>query len=414
MTLLLSGTDGLSDVDGSAATPAIRGTDANTGMFFPAADTIAFAEGGVEAMRLDSAGNMGLGTTSPESKLDVGGAGSLITLHRASDGSGTGKVGSRTGSEFSLYNGGGSSSEVIVAGSSVNFNVGAAERMRIDSSGNVGIGTSLPTEKLHVSGSSTSYVESRVANTQSSTIAAVVATGTTYSFAGVGASTVWFSSGSSTTALGNFSANPIQFVTNGSERMRIDSSGNVGVGVSSVIGKFQVQVGDAAPSASGNMNGVIFSASNGGNGLSFGTADLGGYNWISSGYTNSANTGRPLRIIPGSNGVQLASGGTSWSSLSDERTKVDLKPIADAAKKVLTLRAVTGRYKTDEEKTSRSFLIAQDVQKVLPEAVIVFDDEQGTLGLSYTDTIPLLVAAIKEQQKIIESLTARVAQLEAK
>ena len=52
MTLILSGTDGLSDVDGSAATPAIRGTDANTGIFFPAADTIAFSEGGVESMRL--------------------------------------------------------------------------------------------------------------------------------------------------------------------------------------------------------------------------------------------------------------------------------------------------------------------------------------------------------------------------
>ena len=58
MTLILSGTDGLSDVDGSAATPAIRGTDANTGIFFPAADTIAFSEGGVEAMRLDSSANL--------------------------------------------------------------------------------------------------------------------------------------------------------------------------------------------------------------------------------------------------------------------------------------------------------------------------------------------------------------------
>jgi hypothetical protein len=54
MSLIISGTDGLSDVDGSAATPAIRGTDANTGIFFPAADTIAFAEGGVESMRIAS------------------------------------------------------------------------------------------------------------------------------------------------------------------------------------------------------------------------------------------------------------------------------------------------------------------------------------------------------------------------
>ena len=58
MTLILSGTDGLSDVDGSAATPAIRGTDANTGIFFPAADTIAFSEGGVEVARLDSSANL--------------------------------------------------------------------------------------------------------------------------------------------------------------------------------------------------------------------------------------------------------------------------------------------------------------------------------------------------------------------
>ena len=58
MTLILSGTDGLSDIDGSAATPAIRGTDANTGIFFPAADTIAFSEGGVEVMRLDSSANL--------------------------------------------------------------------------------------------------------------------------------------------------------------------------------------------------------------------------------------------------------------------------------------------------------------------------------------------------------------------
>ena len=65
MTLILSGTDGLSDVDGSAATPAIRGTDANTGIFFPAADTIAFATGGTEDARFNSAGNLQtLGTIS--------------------------------------------------------------------------------------------------------------------------------------------------------------------------------------------------------------------------------------------------------------------------------------------------------------------------------------------------------------
>ncbi len=57
MTLILSGTDGLSDVDGSAATPAIRGTDTNTGIYFPGADRIGFAEGGTQVGEFDASGN---------------------------------------------------------------------------------------------------------------------------------------------------------------------------------------------------------------------------------------------------------------------------------------------------------------------------------------------------------------------
>ena len=75
MSLILSGSDGVSDIDGSASTPAIRGTDANTGIFFPAADTIAFAEGGAEVMRIDSSGNVLVGLTSvlrSGEKLEVG------------------------------------------------------------------------------------------------------------------------------------------------------------------------------------------------------------------------------------------------------------------------------------------------------------------------------------------------------
>ena len=68
---------------------------------------------------------------------------------------------------------------------------------------------------------------------------------------------------------------------------------------------------------------------------------------------------------------------------------------------------------SDDEGKRRVFLIAQDVQKVLPEAVTIDSDEDGTLGLSYTDIIPLLTASIQEQQATIAALEARVAALES-
>ena len=112
-------------------------------------------------------------------------------------------------------------------------------------------------------------------------------------------------------------------------------------------------------------------------------------------------------------GVQLNAGSTSWSTFSDERLKDDLIPIQDGLSKVSRLRAVTGRYKTDDTGTSRSFLIAQDVQAVLPEAVDVMSDDMETLSLKYTEVIPLLVSALKESKERIEALEAKVAVLKA-
>jgi hypothetical protein len=108
----------------------------------------------------------------------------------------------------------------------------------------------------------------------------------------------------------------------------------------------------------------------------------------------------------GGTGLYLTNGGTSWTSTSDERLKTDLQPIENAAQKISTLRAVTGRFKTDDENVSRAFLIAQDVQAVLPQAVDASDPEK--LGVQYTDVIPLLVAAIKELKAEVDSLKSQL------
>ena len=124
-------------------------------------------------------------------------------------------------------------------------------------------------------------------------------------------------------------------------------------------------------------------------------------------------------IVNSSAGVYLGAGSTAWASASDERLKDIIEPIENGLTKVASLRAVIGKFKTDAEGTRRSFLIAQDVQAVLPEAIsttMVKDDETNTeyLGVSYTDVIPLLVASIKDLKTIVDAQAAEIAELKAK
>lgn len=159
-----------------------------------------------------------------------------------------------------------------------------------------------------------------------------------------------------------------------------------------------IQIGTASNVTEAAPNLTI--AGNGYNGLHW--LDANAY------YIGQNSASRSLRMYSGASattGVELTNGATSWASTSDERLKDILEPMpSDALSKVAGLRSVIGRYKTDSEEIRRSFLIAQDVQAVLPEAVTA--DADGFLSLRYTDVIPLLVAALKEASDRLAALEA--------
>jgi len=104
---------------------------------------------------------------------------------------------------------------------------------------------------------------------------------------------------------------------------------------------------------------------------------------------------------------------TAFGSTSDIRLKENVEVIPDALDKVKQLKGITFNYKKDGKKSTG--LIAQDLEKVLPEAVYEtsdVDDEDKHLAIRYGNTVGLLVEAIKEQQEQIETLTAKVKELE--
>jgi hypothetical protein len=356
------------------------------------ATTIALKTNGTTtAMFIDASQNVGIGTTSPISKLNVNG-GVISALDGRSIGdyqflaeggyggySGAISFQSRTSSggtlvEMARISADGESSWNTTTSTQDAYlrfltaqDGTSTERMRIDSSGNVGIGTT------------TTYGFKQAINAGSSTSGQLVFG------SGTGVYTNW-SDGTATNspAIGGI-GNNLVFATgasSNSERMRLDSSGNLLVGTTS-NGPYTTRL----------------------------TLQYAGTTRWSVGPTSSTDTFY-ISSSSSSTGVYLTASGTSWTSNSDENLKNITGTIQNGLEKIATLRAAEFTWKADATNKPQVGLIAQDVQKVLPEVIDTNDD--GHLGVRYTEVIPLLVAALQEAVAKIDVLETRIATLEKK
>lgn len=278
----------------------------------------------------------------------------------------------------------------------------------VNSSGNVGIGTSSPARKLDVTVNDTSTAQLYLRNNNASYASGLVvynAGGEASLFRHNGASDTSYG-GANSLNVGTITNNNFAFVTNNTERMRIDSSGNLmlGYGGASPTAVTAPQGLSLASPANTALQIYLFK-------LTQVEAHIGFKSSTDTNlYVGTSGGGGAGGI--GAYGLYQANTSTAWTAVSDERFKTELKPIENALDKIQNVRAVTGRYTYDEENgvtKRRSFLIAQDFVPALPEAVDQQDPEK--LGLSYTDTIPLLVAAIKELKAELDATKAEVAAL---
>jgi hypothetical protein len=389
-----------------------------------------------ERMRIDSSGQVGIGTSSPVSPLEIATtnklgstftgttngegltvtqtnytAGNYVSLVEAAfDDSGDVNPNVRIGA---MFDGSGSN---LAFGTSNSYGSGITNTaMFINSSGNVGIGTSSPSAPLHVVGNS--YVQS----------------GTFYTDA------ISAYSGSSISI--NAGSSHLAATVNGSERMRIDSSGNVGIGTSSPTQKLTVangygifegikvgQNGTDIDSTFLGANSLLAFKLNGtermridssGN-LLVGTTTSamttggtmlagGGVGYLIQSHASGVGSGEWYSIFKYGTSVigSITQSGTTavlFNTSSDQRLKENIADADDAGSKIDAVQVRQFDWKADGSHQDYG-MIAQELQAVAPEAVSGNADSEEMMGVDYSKLVPMLI-------KEIQSLRNRVSQLE--
>jgi hypothetical protein len=360
-----------------------------------------------------SSGNVGIGTSSPIGKLAV--VGGAIQL--------SGGTSAQAGLRMQTVSGVADLSGINNDNNTFNpisISTNGTERLRVDSAGNVGIGTSSPFAKMNPAGatstSNTAYSLSAPPTAGQldvrSTDAYTTQLGGKITFSGI--------SGTGEVALSVYGAiqgykeNATVSQAGGglilsttdndsgtlNERARIDPSGNL------LVGKTTSSVGTVGYhfQASG-FGGQIFSLAD--------TNEAFIYNNLST--AGSARVDFRVAGISKGN-IQWNNTNVAYNTTSDYRLKEDWQPMIGASERVQALKPVNFAWKVDGSRVDG--FLAHEAQEVVPECATgekdAVDDEgkPNYQGIDQSKLVPLLTAALQEALTKIDSLTARIEALE--
>ena len=282
---------------------------------------------------------------------------------------------------------------------SLMFKTGATERMRIDSSGNVGIGC-VPQGNLDIDvavntslglRSQTGVIVAQYTGAPAVGNRAQIGLGygNTYTNVSIGAVRT------SATAYGTddfiIATKSGTADTAPTERMRIDSSGNVLVGTTSAYNYSGI-----APLLTIDNHAGIGIRNVGSADAGYSTIPSGNHNYYAGYFLNSSGSGV--------GNISCTSSSTAYNTSSDQRLKENIADADDAGSKIDAIQVRKYDWKADGSHQDYG-IIAQELQAVAPEAVSVPEDSEEMMGVDYSKLVPMLI-------KEIQSLRQRVALLE--